>query len=249
MTSPPPKIQLFHTCLVNDFFPDVGMSIVHIFRRISIDVAVPSQQTCCGQPMFNAGFHNETKKAARYTLDMLNNTHGGPIIIPSGSCSDMITHHYRLLFQDDPHYLSIVTSVTNRCFEFTQFMVDELGTTDLGAQLTARIAYHPSCHLMRGMGIKKQPMALLEKVNGLEIVDFDEHEECCGFGGSFAAKNPGISGSMLNKKLKNIRNSGAEMIVSCDMGCLMHLEGGIHRQGHSLQIRHVAQVLSSGLPK
>ena len=246
MNKAPEKIQFFHTCVVNDLFPEAGMAVVDVFRHIGIRVEVPTRQTCCGQPLFNAGFHTEARKAARHTIEILHETEG-PIIIPSGSCTDMIKHHFPTLFQDDKHFSEVVSSVTGRCFEFTQFIVDELGITDLGAKLKARAAYHPSCHLLRGLGIRQQPLKLLEQIEGLEIVQFDEQEECCGFGGSFSTKNPGISGALLSKKLSNINAAEATMVVSCDLGCLMHLEGGIHRKGHSLRAQHIAEVISAGL--
>lgn len=246
MIKKPQKIQLFHTCLVNEFYPEAGMSVVNILEYLGIEVDVPLGQTCCGQPAFNTGFQKETKKAARHTIELLSNTEG-PIVIPSGSCTDMITHQYPLLFQGDTAFLPEVKAVIKRCYEFTQFLVDVLGVTSLGARLNAKVAYHPSCHLVRGVGIIKQPVSLLENIKDLEITVFEEQDECCGFGGTFSAKHPEISGSIMHKKIKDIELSEADMVVSCDMGCLMHLEGGLHRKGSSIKVKHIAQVLEAGL--
>jgi L-lactate dehydrogenase complex protein LldE len=248
----PTKVQLFHTCIVNEVYPEVGMSVVNVLERLGVEVQVPAAQTCCGQPAFNAGFHKDAKKVARHTIDLLSATEG-PIVIPSGSCGDMITHQYHMLFADEPAYLEKSHKLSERCYEFSVFLVDVLGVTDLGARLGAgaakplKAAYHPSCHLLRGLGAKTQPKALLAGVEGLECAEVRDQEECCGFGGMFSVKNAAISGGMLANKLKNLEGSGAEAVVSCDMGCLMHMQGGIRRQGGSLEVKHIAQILDEGL--
>jgi L-lactate dehydrogenase complex protein LldE len=248
----PTKVQLFHTCIVNEVYPEVGMSVVNILERLGVAVEVPMAQTCCGQPAFNAGFHGDAKKVARHTIDLLSATEG-PIVIPSGSCGDMITHQYHMLFADEPAYLAKSHALSERCYEFSVFLVDVLGVTDLGARLgegaakAYQAAYHPSCHLLRGLGAKTQPKALLAGVAGLECAEVKDQEECCGFGGMFSVKNAAISGSMLENKLRNLNASGAKTVVSCDMGCLMHMQGGIHRQGGTLQVKHIAQILEEGL--
>ncbi|MEO6097884.1 MAG: (Fe-S)-binding protein [Fibrobacteria bacterium] len=263
------KIQLFHTCIINEVYPEVGMSVVNILERLGVAVEVPASQTCCGQPAFNAGFHADARKVARHTLDLLSATEG-PIVVPSGSCGDMITHQYHMLFQGDsvgeggePAYLAKAHAIAERCFEFSVFLVDVLGITNLAAHLKARagavaktetviptpakVAYHPSCHLLRGLGVKTQPRALLAGVDGLECSDVKDQEECCGFGGMFSVKNAAISSGMLENKLRNLEASGADTVVSCDMGCLMHLEGGLRRKGSKLQVKHISQVLEAGL--
>lgn len=244
MSDKPAKVQLFHTCIINEFYPEVGMSVVNVLERLGIRVEVPLDQTCCGQPAFNAGFCEEARKVAARTLETLLATEG-PIIIPSGSCGDMIIHQYSVLFSDDSTILSRVNDVTERCYEFTQFLVDVLGITDLESRLEAKGAYHPSCHLLRGLKIEDQPKKLLKKITGLEGVKFGDQEECCGFGGMFSVKNPEISGRMMNNKIDHLEAAQAEMVISCDMGCLMHLEGGLHRRGSKIKVCHIAQVLES----
>lgn len=244
--SRPKTVQLFHTCLVNEVDPDVAFSAVRVLERLGIEVQVPLAQTCCGQPAYNAGFHPDARAVARHTLTVLGATEG-PIVIPSGSCSDMLIHQYEVLFHDEPEWLDKAHAVSARCRELSQFLVELLPQADLGARLTARIAYHPSCHLLRGLGVRDQPKALLKAVTGVELSEVRDQEECCGFGGLFSVKHAEISGSMLDRKLAAVEASGAERLVSCDLGCLMHLAGGLHRRGSQLKVQHLAQVLDEAL--
>ena len=259
----PSKVQLFHTCIINEIYPEVGLAVVNVLERLGIAVEVPPEQTCCGQPAFNGGFLAVARSAALLTVVLLGATEG-PIIIPSGSCGDMITHQYHMLFADDPVYLEKSHALSKRCFEFSMFLVDVLGITDLGAQLGAKqpaggssraaaaterkAAYHPSCHLLRGLGAKSQPQALLAQVPGLDRAEVKDQEECCGFGGMFSVKNAAISGGMLENKIRSLEASGAETVISCDMGCLLHLAGGLHRKGSKLAVKHIAQVLDEDIP-
>lgn len=249
-------VQLFHTCIINEIYPEVGMSVVKVLEHLGIKVEVPMNQTCCGQPAFNAGFHNDAKKVAKHTLDLLLKTEG-PIVIPSGSCGDMLTHQYQMLFAgssaDDQAYLKKTEIISSRCFEFSMFLVDVLGITNLIGQLDIKVAYHPSCHLLRGLGATTQAKALLAGVSGLSTSKIHDEEECCGFGGMFSIKNAAISEGMMQNKLKHLSASGADCITSCDMGCLMHLEGGLHRNAKekikTLEVKHLAQILEQALSK
>lgn len=249
-------VQLFHTCIVNEIYPEVGMSVVRVLEHLGIKVEVPMDQTCCGQPAFNAGFHSDAKKVAKHTLDLLLKTEG-PIVIPSGSCGDMLTHQYRMLFAgnsaEDQLYLKKAEAVSSRCFEFSMFLVDVLGITNLNGHLNIKVAYHPSCHLLRGLGATTQPKAILAGIDGLTTAKVHDQEECCGFGGMFSVKNAAISEGMMQNKLKHLTASGADCVTSCDMGCLMHLQGGLHRSANPatrpLEIKHLAQILEQALPK
>jgi L-lactate dehydrogenase complex protein LldE len=193
-------VQLFHTCLVNEFAPEVGMAAVRLLERLGMRVEIPPAQTCCGQPAYNAGFHRDAREVARHTLGVLAATEG-PIVIPSGSCADMLIHQYEALFHDEPAWAETARSVSRRCRELSQFLVEQLGGRPLGGRLAARIAYHPSCHLLRGLGVRSEPRALLEAVEGVALADVPDAEECCGFGGLFSVKNPDISGAMMERKL------------------------------------------------
>lgn len=240
------KVQLFHTCIINAVYPEVGLSVAAILEKLGVEVEVPLGQTCCGQPAFNGGFHADARKVARHAVDVLSATEG-PILIPSGSCADMMAHQYHLLFAEDEAYRDKAHAVSERCHEFSQFLVDVLRITDLKARLSLKAAYHPSCHLLRGMGVRHQPRLLLDEVKGLQCLPVKDQEECCGFGGMFSVKNAAISGGMMEAKLKNLEASGAEAVVSCDMGCLMHLAGGLHRRGSKLKVKHISQVLLEGM--
>jgi len=221
------------------------MAVVRVLERLGFEVVVPDGLTCCGQPAYNAGFHGEARAVARHTLDVLSRT-DGPIVVPSGSCSDMVIHQYGELFRDDARDLERARGVSARCREFSQF-VAEHGGADLVARLTARVAYHPSCHLLRGLGVRDEPRALLRAIDGVEAVAFADQEECCGFGGLFSIKNADISGSMLDRKLTAIAASGADRLVSCDLGCLLHLEGGLQRRGSAIRTQHLAELIDEAL--
>jgi L-lactate dehydrogenase complex protein LldE len=233
--------QLFHTCLVNEFDPAVGMAVVRVLERAGVEVQVPPDQTCCGQPAYNAGFHDEARLAARHTLRLLDETEG-PIVIPSGSCADMVAHQYPALFRDDPAALERARRVAARCREFSQFLA-EVAPRGVGGTLQTRVAYHPSCHLLRGLGVRDEPRAALSAVDGVEQVVVREQDECCGFGGLFSVKNAEISTGMLDRKLTSLEASGADRLVSCDLGCLLQLGGGLHRRGSTLRTQHLAQLL------
>jgi L-lactate dehydrogenase complex protein LldE len=240
------KVHLFHTCLVNEIDPDVGMAVVRVLERVGATVNVPLDQTCCGQPAYNAGFHDEARRVARHTLDVLCAT-DGPIVVPSGSCADMLVHQYPVLFQDDPVWLEKARGVASRCREFSQFL-GEVAPDGVGGRLAATVAYHPSCHLLRGLGVRRQPQAQLSAVEGTRLVDVHEQEECCGFGGLFSVKNAEISGGMLDRKVAAVAESGADRVVSCDLGCLMQIGGGLHRRGSAVRAQHLAQFIDESLP-
>jgi L-lactate dehydrogenase complex protein LldE len=210
-----------------------------------VDVDVPLDQTCCGQPAYNAGFHDEARQVARHTLRVLSRTEG-PIVVPSGSCADMLVHQYPVLFQDDPEWLAIARVVSARCREFSQFL-GEVAPQGAGGRLKTRVAYHPSCHLLRGLGVTREPKAHLSAVDGAEQVAVRDQEECCGFGGLFSVKNAEISNSMLERKIAAIEASGADRVVSCDLGCLMHIGGGLHRCGSRVRAQHLAQFLDEAV--
>ena len=239
------QVQLFHTCLVNEVDPDVGMAVVRVLERAGADVQVPLDQTCCGQPAYNAGFHDEARQVARHTLRVLSRT-AGPIVVPSGSCADMLVHQYPVLFQDDPEWRTIARAVAVRCREFSQFL-GEVAPHGVGGRLVARVAYHPSCHLLRGLGVAREPKAQIGAVDGARQMEVRDQEECCGFGGLFSVKNAEISNSMLERKIKAIEASGADRVVSCDLGCLMHLDCLAKRERIPIRTSHIAEVLASAI--
>jgi L-lactate dehydrogenase complex protein LldE len=240
-------VQLFHTCLVNEVGPEVGLAAVRVLERLGLEVQVPAAQTCCGQPAYNAGFPEEARAVARHTLTVLEAAEG-TIVIPSGSCADMVIHQYEVLFHDEPAWKARAHAVATRARELSQFLMEQPGGAALGARLATRVVYHPSCHLLRGLGVRSAPKELLQGVEGLELLAARDEEECCGFGGLFSVKNPEISGSMLERKIAAFEACGAERLVSCDLGCLLHLGGGLHRRGSALRVQHLAEVLDEALP-
>ncbi len=240
----PPKVRLFVTCLVDHISPEVGEAVVAVFERLGITVEVPVGQTCCGQPAFNGGFWDEARHMARHTIKILERD-DSPIIVPSGSCADMMIHHYPDLFASEPEWQARARRVAAITYEFTQFLVDVLGVTEVGARFNGRLTYHPSCHLTRGLEITRPPRELLAHVQGAEITPLPHAEQCCGFGGLFSVKFAGISQDMLANKLQAVTEAAADYVVGCDVSCLLHMNAGRHRQGQPTNAVHIAQILAN----
>lgn len=236
-------VQLFATCLVETLRPEAGLAVVTVLERLGLNVDYPDGQTCCGQPAFNAGFWDDARAMARHTLNLLGRSNA-PIVVPSGSCADMLIHHYPEILAGDPAYGPKAEAVAARTYEFSQFLVDVLGVSNLGAHLDGKVTYHPSCHLLRGLGVVEAPRKLLANIDGAEVVDLPDATECCGFGGLFAVKMGDISGAMLKRKLDAIESTGAGTVVGCDVSCFMHIGGGLHRRGSAVKTRHLAELLA-----
>jgi len=228
---------------VDQLFPQVGESTVRVLRRLGVEVDFPRDQTCCGQPAFNTGFHREARSLAKRFLKIFRRSEY--IVVPSGSCGAMVRVFYPELFHGDPELRSEFEDLASRVYEFSEFLVKVLGVTDVGASYPCRVTYHDSCHLRRELGIISEPRRLIEGVRGAELVEMEQAEVCCGFGGSFSVKYPDISGAMLQDKLRNIEKSKAEVLVASDAGCLMHMAGGLERQGVRVKAMHLAQLLDS----
>ena len=236
-------VQLFVTCLVDSFYPQTGSAIVDILRRLGIDVEFAPDQTCCGQPSFNAGLRDEARPIVEHTIRVFEKI-TGDIVIPSGSCAHMIKHGYAELFANDPVWLPRAQSLASRVYEFTEYIVDKLGVTDLGAQWDGTLTYHPSCHTLRGMHIDRQPRALLANVKGAKLVELPEAESCCGFGGIFSMEHPELSAEWLKRKIGNLEKTESPTLVVTESGCLMHIAGGLHRQKKPQRVMHIAEVLN-----
>ena len=237
-------VQLFITCLVDTFTPAVGEAVTRVLTRLGLQVAFPARQTCCGQPAFNAGMRAQARQMAAHTICALESA-PGPVVLPSGSCTSMIVHGYAELFAGDLDWLPRARALAERTHEFSQFLVDILGVSDVGARFSGCLAYHPSCHLLRELGVDRQPRVLLEAVEGAELVALPHADECCGFGGLFSVEYPEISSAMLARKIAAIQESGAQVVVTCDTGCLMHMGGGLAKEGRPQQVLHLAEVLAS----
>jgi L-lactate dehydrogenase complex protein LldE len=241
----PRTVTLFVQCLVDGLYPEVGRAMVAVLERLGLALECPTRQTCCGQPAFNAGYRNEARSAAKHFITVFEAA--DTIVCPSGSCVSMVRHHYSELFAHRPQWQRRAAAVAARTFEFSEFLVDVLGVTDLGARYRGRVTYHDSCHLLRTLGVRKQPRALIAGVRDLEFVEMNESDRCCGFGGSFAVKYPEISGAMVDDKVGHILDSGADAVIGCDMGCLMNIQGRLSRIGSTVAVLHIAQLLA-GMP-
>jgi len=237
-------VQLFITCLIDSFYPQTGEAVVDIFQRLGIGVDFAPDQTCCGQPNFNAGLRTEARAIAEHTIRVYEKT-SEDIVTPSGSCAHMFRDGYPELFQDDPIWLPRAQALAERVHEFTQYLVDKLGVTDLGAHWDGMLTYHPSCHTLRGMNIDRQPRALLANVRGAQIVELPYADECCGFGGVMSMEHPELSAEWLKRKIGNLESTQSPTLVVTDAGCLMHIAGGLHRQKKDQRVLHIAEILNS----
>lgn len=237
-------VQLFVTCLIDSFYPKTGDAIVKILHRLGVHVEFAPDQTCCGQPNFNAGLRAEARPIAEHTIRVFEKT-TGDMVIPSGSCAHMMKHGYAELFADDSIWLPRAQALASRVYEFTEYLVDKLGVIDLGAQWNGTLTYHPSCHTLRGMNIDHQPRALLANVRGATIVELPNAEECCGFGGIFSMEHPELSAEWLKRKIGNLEATQSPTLVVTESGCLMHIAGGMHRQKKQQRVIHIAEVLNN----
>lgn len=238
------KVSLFITCLSDAIYPKVGEAMVRLLAAHGIQLDFPPVQTCCGQPSYNSGYWDETRTAARTILRAFESSDF--VVSPSGSCTYMI-HHYPELFKDEPEYLALAHELESKTYEFTQFLVKVLGITDMGAAFPHKVTYHPSCHGSRLLGIKDEPIALLDQVQGLELVPLPFAEDCCGFGGTFAVKMADISGAMVTEKVDHIKETEAEVLVGLDMACLMNIAGNLRHRGEHVRVMHLAELLYEGV--
>jgi L-lactate dehydrogenase complex protein LldE len=236
------KVTLFIQCLVDAIFPPVAEAMVRLFQLLGLSLECPTEQTCCGQPAFNAGYRWEARTAAKRFLDIFEDAEH--IVSPSGSCVHMVRHHYPALFLEDPNRRKRAEQIASRTYEFTEFLVDVLRVADVGARFDGRVTYHDSCHLMRGIGVREQPRRLLRHVAGAEFVEMKNSDYCCGFGGAFAVKYPDISGAMVDEKVDHIRDTGARVVVGCDTGCLLNIAGAMSRRRLSVKAMHMAEFLA-----
>jgi L-lactate dehydrogenase complex protein LldE len=239
-----PRVQLFVTCLIDSFFPKIGEAIVHVLNRAGASVDFPVTQTCCGQPAFNAGLRSQARPLAEHTLKVFENT-TGDIIIPSGSCAAMLRYGYLELFRDDRHLLARAQTLAGRVYEFTEYLVDVRGMSDLGSRWPGKLTYHPSCHLSHILGVDRQPRLLLSSVREAEIVELPECQDCCGFGGVFSVEHPELSAEFLKRKIANLEKTTSPTLVVCDTGCLMHIQGGLQRKHMPQRVVHIAEVLNN----
>ena len=237
------RVSLFVTCVVDQMFPKVGIAMADVLERIGCVVDFPEAQTCCGQPAFNSGYWDEARDVASHFLDVFQGCEY--IVSPSGSCTAMASHHYAELFHNDEVRMEQVRHVASRTYEFSAFLTKVLGVDDVGARFPHKVTYHDSCHALRELKIKESPRLLLARVRDLTLLEMDAAEECCGFGGTFSVKFPGVSGGMAKTKIDSILRTGADTVVSLDSSCLMQLQGALSRAESPIRTMHLAEVLAS----
>jgi len=214
-----------------------------VLERVGWRVEFRRDQTCCGQPAFNSGYRDEARQVARHFLGVFADAEY--IVVPSGSCTSMITHHFDELFAGDAAALAEVRALRGRVWEFSQFLLEVAGVEDVGARFEKVVTYHDSCHALRELKIKDGPRRLLSRVRGLELREMDTAEECCGFGGTFSVKFADVSGAMAATKIDSILRTGADGVVSIDSSCLMQIRGALERRGAPVKTWHLAEVLAS----
>ncbi len=237
------KVALFVPCYVDVINPEVGVSVVRILRKLGVEVAYPEGQTCCGQPAFNSGFFDQARTVARHFMGVFEGGNYDYVVCPSGSCTTMVSHYYPFLFKDLPDGRERSEELGGRVREFSDFLVNVLGAKDLGARYEGRAVFHTGCHQRRELGVLNEPRALLENVEGLEMLGWKNEELCCGFGGTFSVKMPHVSTAMADEKIRALEGSGADTLISGDSSCLMHLKGRLRRTGHDTRVYHLAQIL------
>jgi L-lactate dehydrogenase complex protein LldE len=239
----PSRVSLFVTCIVDQLFPEVGLAAAEVLERLGYTVDFPERQTCCGQPAFNTGYRREAEEVACHCMEVFRDAEC--VVVPSGSCTSMITQHYRELFAGDPRRLEEARRLAERTWEFSQFLLEVAGVEDVGARYDGVVTFHDSCHGLRELKIKEGPRRLLSRVKGLTLREMDIPEECCGFGGTFSVKFPAISGAMSRTKVESILKTGADAVVGVDASCLLQLRGVMSRAGLPVKTLHLAQVLAA----
>lgn len=237
------NVQIFIPCFIDHLYPTVGFNMVKVLEKLNCKVRYNPNQTCCGQPAFNAGFWGEAKDVCK---KFINDFEGEDYIVaPSASCVGFVKNYYQKLFENSSEF-ERVEKIKSRIFEFTDFLVNILKVEDVGATFNHTITYHNSCAALRECNIKQEPRKLLANVKGLTLVEMQDNETCCGFGGTFAVKFEPISIAMGDQKLTNALATGAEYMVSTDMSCLMHIGGCSKHQQKNIGVLHIADVLASG---
>lgn len=239
------KVSLFITCLSDLVYPKVGESMVQLLAKYGVKLDFPAVQTCCGQPAFNSGYWDEARGSALTLLQAFDDSDF--VISPSGSCTSMIHHYYPKLFENDPVNLAGANRLVEKTYEFTQFLVQVLDVKDLGAVFPHKVTYHPSCHGSRLLGVKEEPMLLMQNIRDLELIPLPHAEDCCGFGGTFAVKMCDISGAMVIEKSDHVLETEAEVLVGLDMGCLMNIAGNLWHRGKPVKVMHLAELLAEGV--
>lgn len=240
----PMRLALFASCLVDGLFPDVGKATVTVLRRLGHAVEFPLGQSCCGQLHVNTGYPAQALPLIRRHVDTFEPYDA--VVVPSGSCTAAIRHQHADLAEraGEPELSRRAAAVAAKTYELSEFLVDVLGVTDVGAYYPHTVTYHPTCHSLRLLRVGDRPYQLLRQVRGLDLVELPAAEQCCGFGGTFAIKNPDVSSAMLADKLDTIEQTGAQRCAAGDASCLMHIGGGLARRHTATRTVHLAEILA-----
>jgi len=242
------KVSFFVTCIADSVLPLVGIKSVQLLEKLGCTVFFNPRQTCCGQPLVNSGYPEKAKRSMRTLIDALLEDDCEYIVAPSGSCVLQVKEFPRF-FEADPTWKSKAKLLADKSHEITDFIVNILKVTDVGAVLNGRAAYHPSCHMSRMLGVKEPPFQLLKNVKGLELISFKGQDQCCGFGGTFSITMADLSGAMVTEKVRNIAAAGVDYLIGADGACLMNIKGRIEREKLNIKVLHVVEALMSAAPR
>lgn len=240
------RLGLLITCLTDTYYPRVGRAVVAALEHLGCEVDFPPAQTCCGQPMYNAGAHADAAAMARRMIDVFEDF---PLVVtPSGSCAAMIHDYYPQLLDDDPAYASRCRAFVGKTYEFAEFLLKKLRVdlTRLDCRWPGKVTYHYSCHL-RGLGMRDEAVRLLNQIADLEHLPLEKTDQCCGFGGTFAVKYPQVSGSLVRDKIQCVRDTGADVLVCNDAGCALNIQGACHREGVDIPLKHIGEIIAEGV--
>ncbi len=254
------RVFLFVPCFVDQLFPNVAVSTLKVLRHLGCEVVFPENQTCCGQPAYNSGYFDETRLMAIHEINSFlkfRSSLSGKeiefdfehdyIVGPSGSCIAMIRNFYPKLLADDQRYSNVMAKFTSRVLEFTEFIANIIKVENFKGKLEVCVSYHDSCHGLRELGLKQEPRDILKRIEGLKLTELPFKEVCCGFGGTFSIKFPEISVAMADDKLSCFRDTEADILVSTDTSCLMHLQGRAKRIGMAKRFAHIAEIMAESI--
>jgi L-lactate dehydrogenase complex protein LldE len=239
------RVSLFVTCFNDTLFPRTGEAVVRVLERLGCTVDFPLDQTCCGQMHWNTGYQRQALPIVRRFVEVFSGADA--VVTPSASCAGMVREYYPRAAElaGDARLVKAAAELAERTFELTEFLVDELGATDVGAYFPHRVTYHPTCHSLRLLGVGDRPLRLLRAVRGIDLVELPEAEECCGFGGTFAIKNAEVSTAMLTDKVRHVLDTRAEVCSAGDNSCLLHIGGALTRQRTGVRTVHLAEILAA----
>ena len=237
------KVSFFATCLVDQLYPNIGVSAVKVLRRAGCDVEFDERQTCCGQPAFNTGYRKQARKFAERFIEIFEESDADAIVSPSGSCVAMVKHFHEL-FPNDASWRDRADAIAKKTHEFTSFLINVLNVSDLGSTFCGSVTWHDACHGLRELGLKDEPRILLKTLKNAEFVEMPNADACCGFGGTFSVKYPEISVAILDNKIEAINNCGADTVTACDASCLMQIAGRLSRQASTVKAKHIAEILA-----